>query len=83
MAPFFSSAISNRLAERLGGTGITAREQEVLELLARGLSTRAIGDRLSITEKTVRIHVSSILGVSGRTQAVLAALRRGIVHLDG
>ncbi len=64
---------------------LTERELEVLKLLARGLSTQEIAERLVITEATARTHVSNILGklhVSSRTQAALYALREGLATLD-
>jgi DNA-binding NarL/FixJ family response regulator len=60
---------------------LTEREREVLGLVARGLSNKAIADELSITERTARTHVSNILGklgLSSRTQAALYAVERGI-----
>ncbi|GAB4170921.1 MAG: response regulator transcription factor [Rhodocyclaceae bacterium] len=59
---------------------LTARETEVLELLSQGQTNRAIGDRLHLTEKTVKHHVTSILQklqVRTRTEAAVLALRRG------
>ncbi|NTU81624.1 MAG: response regulator transcription factor [Chloroflexales bacterium] len=64
---------------------LTARELEVLRLLAQGLSNREIADRLVITEMTVRTHVSNILGklhLASRIQAALYALREGLVGFD-
>ena len=71
------------LASRSDAAGLTAREFQVLALLADGLSNRGIGERLVISEKTAGRHVSNIfckLGVHSRAQAVGAALARGIVR---
>ena len=60
---------------------LTERELEVLRLIAAGLNNRQIADRLVISEKTVKTHVSSILGklhVEDRTQAAVYALRHGL-----
>lgn len=61
---------------------LTDRETDVLRLLADGQSNKEIARNLSIGEKTVKTHVSSILaklGVQSRTQAVLAAMRSGLI----
>jgi NarL family two-component system response regulator LiaR len=58
---------------------LTRREQEILALLGEGLSNRAIADRLSLSESTVRVHVYNILGKLGledRGQAIVYALRK-------
>ena len=63
---------------------LTPREIEVLELLAEGLPNKAIAARLTISDQTVKFHVSSIcgkLGAANRTEAVRRALRRGLVTL--
>jgi DNA-binding NarL/FixJ family response regulator len=63
---------------------LTARETEVLDLLAQGLSNKAIAARLSISDQTVKFHVASIcakLGASNRTDAVRRGLRRGLTTL--
>ncbi|WP_018132150.1 response regulator [Effusibacillus pohliae] len=63
---------------------LTQREMEILRLMAEGKSNRLIGETLFISEKTVKNHVSSILGklgVDDRTQAVIMAARRGWVRL--
>jgi DNA-binding CsgD family transcriptional regulator/tetratricopeptide (TPR) repeat protein len=69
------------------GVGLTAREQEVLALLAGGLTNREIGETLFISEKTASVHVSNILGklgVGGRGAAVAMAVRLGFdVDADG
>ena len=61
---------------------LTKREQEVLTLLAQGLSHDEIGQRLSISDETVRTHVrkaSARLNTSNRTEAVATALRLGLI----
>jgi DNA-binding NarL/FixJ family response regulator len=66
---------------------LTARERDVLELIARGLPNKAIARRLSLSEKTVKAHVSAILrklDVTDRTQAALRAVRERLVDVgDG
>ncbi len=64
---------------------LTARELEVLRLVARGLGNRQIAAALGLSEATVRSHVSTILGklhLASRTQAALYALREGLASLD-
>jgi NarL family two-component system response regulator LiaR len=64
---------------------LTQREQEVLEALAQGMSNKEIAAALGIAEKTVKVHVSHILGKLGvydRTQALLAASRLGLIQLQ-
>ena len=63
---------------------LTPRERDVLELLAEGMSNKAIAARLEISDQTVKFHVASIsgkLGASNRTEAVRRALRRGLLHV--
>jgi DNA-binding NarL/FixJ family response regulator len=63
---------------------LTEREEEVLALVAQGLSNRQIGERLYISTKTVSVHVSNVLaklGVSGRAEAVAVATRRGLLEV--
>ena len=65
---------------------LSAREIEVLRLLVSGRRNREVANALDITEGTVKLHVSSILGKLGaedRTAAVTIALQRGIVQLNG
>jgi NarL family two-component system response regulator LiaR len=67
------------------GEQLTEREVQVLALVARGLSNQEIADQLVIGERTVRTHVSNILGklhLANRTQAALYAQREGLVHLE-
>ncbi len=61
---------------------LTPREQEVMRLVARGLTNRQIGRQLFISEKTASVHVSNVLaklGAGGRTEAVAIAHRRGLL----
>ncbi|MGD9100895.1 MAG: response regulator transcription factor [Anaerolineae bacterium] len=63
---------------------LTEREQEVLDLLAEGLSNKEIAARLTLSEGTIKNHVSNILSklhANDRTQAVLTAIRRGLVDI--
>jgi DNA-binding NarL/FixJ family response regulator len=64
---------------------LTVREFDVLECVAHGLSNKEIARSLHISEKTVKSHVSTILGKLGlesRTQAALHATRTGLVSVD-
>lgn len=77
--------IAERLAERMAGSILTARELEVLELIVKGQSNKEIATSLKISEATVKSHVNNLLsklGVTDRTQAATTALQRGLVHLD-
>jgi NarL family two-component system response regulator YdfI len=63
---------------------LTAREIQVLELLAEGLSNKAVAARLGISDQTVKFHVASLsgkLGAVNRTDAVRRAVRRGLISL--
>ena len=69
-------------AQRRGAGGLTAREVQVLGLVADGLSNRAIAERLFISQKTAGRHVSNLfakLGVHSRAQAARVALERGLL----
>jgi two-component system, NarL family, response regulator DegU len=64
---------------------ISPREEEVLQLVADGLSTPEVAEKLFISVKTVKNHLASIyekLDTADRTQAVLRAVRMGIIRLD-
>ena len=78
------SEVAARLAEHLGEENLTSREIEVLRYAAEGNRNRDIGEKLFISEETVKVHIKHImekLGASDRTQAVAIALRRGIIEL--
>lgn len=82
---YFPNMALDRLAERTPAIELTPRESEVLTCITRGYSNREIAEELGIAEKTVRIHVSSLLdkmGARDRTQATIYALQRGLVHLE-
>lgn len=82
---YFPNLALGRLAERIPALELTPRETEVLSCITRGFSNREIAEELGIAEKTVRIHVSSLLdkmGARDRTQATIYALQRGLVHLE-
>lgn len=77
-------AVAARLAENLPRVELSARELDVLKLIAKGLRNKEIGAKLGIAEPTVKIHVQKIfskLNVIDRTQAVVVAANRGIIHL--
>ncbi len=82
-------AVTDRLLEHIGRerdpqpAPLTPRETEVLDFIAKGLPNREIADRLYITERTVKFHVSSLLhklDASNRTEAVSLAAQRGLIQ---
>ena len=82
-------AVATRLMQRMRGSAeeeaLSAREIEVLELVARGTSNKEIAKRLWVSETTVKSHMLHIfdkLGVTDRTAAVTAALKQGIIRLE-
>jgi DNA-binding NarL/FixJ family response regulator len=77
--------VASRLAESLPRVELTARELDVLRLVARGARNREIALALAIAENTVKVHMSRILtalGAKDRTEAVAIARRRGVLHDD-
>jgi DNA-binding NarL/FixJ family response regulator len=87
-----ASKVANRVLEMLTGAttpkefydGLTAREVEILNLVATGMANKQIAFRLKISDKTVRNHVSNMyekLGIFDRSQAVLYAVRKGLVEI--
>jgi two-component system NarL family response regulator len=80
-----SPTIQRQFAERSSRETLTAREVEVMRLLAKGLTNREIATVFKIAESTVKNHVNSLLAkldVSDRTEAVTLCLVRGIVKLE-
>ena len=76
--------LAAQLAEHMSDEALTTREIEVLRQIAEGNRNRDIGEKLFITEETVKVHIKHImekLGASDRTQAIAIAIRRGIIHL--
>lgn len=84
--PSLAPLLKQKLQEPadLNDDGLTKREIEVLKLIAQGLYNKEIADTLSISEKTVKNHVSNIfrkINVSDRTQAAVFAIKNGYVEL--
>lgn len=86
--PVVASRLIDRFAELSRrappGEQLTERELEILQLMAKGAANKEISAQLSISESTVKTHISNIfqkLGVNDRTEAVTEALRRGIIRL--
>lgn len=80
---YFCSQASERMADSLTHSAPTAREVEVLALLADGLSNKLIARHMNLTVGTVKSHVGAILsklGATSRTQAVIVATHRGLVQ---
>ena len=73
----------SRFDDARGETGLTARELEILEAVARGLSNRAVGKELFLSDQTVKFHLNKIyrkLRVANRTEAAQTAYRLGLVR---
>jgi DNA-binding NarL/FixJ family response regulator len=76
--------LAAKLAEHLGEDTLSAREMEILALVAAGNRNRDIGEQLCIAEETVKTHLKHILekvGAKDRTEAIAIAARRGIIRL--
>ena len=81
------AAVARQLTRRMAGpqvglAALTSREREILVLVAHGHSNRDIADRLVISERTARTHVSNVLAklqLPSRTQAALLAIREGLI----
>jgi DNA-binding NarL/FixJ family response regulator len=82
-ARYFCPLATERMANSLAHSALTAREIEVMELLADGLSNKLIARHMNLTVGTIKSHVGAILdklGASSRTQAVIVASSRGLVQ---
>lgn len=82
---YVDSTAASALADRLTHRSLTGREVEVLQMVARGRGNKEIAAALDIAEITVKLHVSHILeklSARDRTEAVTAALQRGIIALE-
>jgi DNA-binding NarL/FixJ family response regulator len=81
---YFPADIASRLTERMARSNLTPREHQVLQLVAKGLTNKEIGQAFGISDNTARNHVNSIiekLEVSDRTEAATIAMRQGLVSL--
>lgn len=74
----------DRARSTKGRGELTERERQVVQLLTEGLSNKLIADRLGISDHTAKFHVNGVmmkLGASTRTEAVVEAMRRGLIRL--
>ena len=81
---YFPPQVAAELANHLGQESLTARELQVLSLIARGNANKQIGGALGLSEDTVKGHLRSImdkLGASNRTHAVTIGIERGFIEL--
>jgi DNA-binding NarL/FixJ family response regulator len=81
---YIPPAVAAKLASQVSGERLTTREMEILALIARGRSNKAIARELDISEGTVKTHVKSILqklDATSRTEAVSIGAKRGLVRL--
>jgi DNA-binding NarL/FixJ family response regulator len=84
LEPAVAARLLGRMADDEQRDDLSARELEVLRLLVAGASNKAIAAKLSLSENTIKTHISRIfdkLGVQSRAEAVAAALQRGLVPL--
>lgn len=80
-----AARLLERVADRTSGDELSARELDVLHLLVRGESNKAIATQLTLSENTVRTHISHILqklDAQSRGEAVAIALKHGLVRID-
>lgn len=82
---YLPQSVALKLADRMEGEELSRRELEVLRQMATGKSNKEIARVTSITEGTVKFHVTAVMGklnVKSRTEAVAVALRRGLISVD-
>lgn len=80
---YLPKTVAARLNEHEATQQLTRREDEILELLGKGLTNRELGEVLGVSEDTVKTHLKSLfrkLHVSDRAEAVREGLRRGFIH---
>ena len=83
-ANYVPPQLKNKLAGRNDADDLSAQQLRVLRLISSGQNNREIGEELGVTEATVKYHVSEILArldARDRTDAVMIALRRGLLHM--
>jgi two-component system, NarL family, response regulator len=82
---YLPKGVAARLGENKSGAHLTRREEEILELLGKGLGNRELGQVLGVSEDTIKTHLKSLfrkLDVSNRAEAVREGLRRGFIHSE-
>ena len=80
---YIPANVAEEIVTHINAPTLTARELEVLQLVAEGLRNKEIGARLSIGEDTVKMHMRNVmqkLAVNDRTHAVMVAVRRGFIR---
>lgn len=85
LEPSVAARLLERMSEAERGDELSPRELEVLRLLVEGASNKAIAARLTLSENTIKTHISRIfdkLGAQSRAEAVAIALQRGLVPMD-
>lgn len=81
--PYLPKSVAARLHENQSGAHLTRREDEILDLLGKGLGNRELGQVLGVSEDTIKTHLKSLfrkLEVSDRAEAVREGLRRGFIR---
>jgi DNA-binding NarL/FixJ family response regulator len=82
---YISAEIGKQVVDHIAQDDLSAREQEVLQLMFEGRSNKEIGAALGISDHTVNIHARNVMGKLGanrRTEAIVYALRKGIISVD-